>query len=86
MYLSGSLVVSVLTTADSSTNATEIRCQIHSLYGGVKPSISVVSYFDSLSTSNDSSSDVAETLLPFVFEIVKSISGISMVHMLFQCL
>jgi len=70
---------------DSSLYATEICCQICLFYGEVNDSISVVSYFHSLSTSYDSSSDVAERLLSFVLEMAKSTLGISVDYMLFQC-
>jgi hypothetical protein len=55
-----------------------IGCQF---YGEVNASISVVSYFDYFSMSDDTSSDVAETLLFFVLRTVESIIGhLSGVH------
>jgi hypothetical protein len=53
-HLNGSYVVSVLMTDYSTTCAAEMRCQL-SFYGEVNASISVVSYFDSLSKFEGSS-------------------------------
>ena len=47
------------------------------VFGEVHASISMVAYSNSLSTSDDSSSDVAETLLPFILEMAKTTWGIS---------
>jgi hypothetical protein len=57
---------------DSSTYATEIRCQIGRFDGEVNASISAGCHSDHLSMSHSSSSDVVETLLLSILETAKS--------------
>jgi len=66
MISMGRNIGSISKSGDSSTYATEISCIKSCGMAKSSPNISVDSTFDSLAMSNDSSSDVAETLLPFV--------------------